>query len=40
MIDKRYIESLAALMISKFYRMYKAKKIKWFLRDTKNAIII
>ncbi|CAD8173431.1 unnamed protein product [Paramecium pentaurelia] len=40
MIDKRYIESLAALMIQKFYRMYKAKKIKWFLRDTKYAIII
>ncbi|CAD8123274.1 unnamed protein product [Paramecium sonneborni] len=39
-IDKRYIESLAALMIQKFYRMYKAKKIKWFLRDTKYAIII
>ncbi|CAD8203666.1 unnamed protein product [Paramecium pentaurelia] len=40
MIDKRYIESLAALMIQKFYRMYKAKKIKWFLRDTKYAIVI
>ncbi|CAK66090.1 unnamed protein product (macronuclear) [Paramecium tetraurelia] len=40
MIDKRYIDSLAALMIQKFYRMYKAKKIKWFLRDTKYAIVI